>query len=188
MLIDALVAKFSGGRLKMDRDGRIAGRGRVNDPLLSELMRHPYFRRRPPKSTGREEFGSHYFDDIERRASSAGVAGDDLVATVTALTTRSIADAVRRFVMPLGRVNQLIATGGGARNPTLLRMLHGFLPEVEVLTAKAVGVDGDSVEVVAFAILGHQMLRGRQGNIPSVTGARSPAILGKLTLPPKPQR
>jgi anhydro-N-acetylmuramic acid kinase len=187
MLIDALVTRLSSGRLKMDRNGRIAARGRVSDQLLSELMRHRYFRRRPPKSTGREEFGSHYLEEIERRASSAGVAGDDLVATVTALTARSIADAVRRFVMPLGRVDQLIATGGGAHNPTLLRMIHSYLPEVEVLTAKAVGVDGDALEAVAFTILGYEMLRGRQGNIPSVTGARSPAILGKLTLPPTPR-
>ena len=186
-LIDALVDKLSGGQMKMDRDGKMAARGRVSDELLAELLRHPYFRRRPPKSTGREEFGSQYLEDVERRATSAGVASDDLVATVTALTARSIADAVRRFVMPLGRVDQLIATGGGARNRTLLRMIHGYLPEVEVLTAKAVGVDGDSLEVVAFAILAYQMLRGRQGNIPSVTGASGPAILGKLTLPPTPR-
>jgi anhydro-N-acetylmuramic acid kinase len=188
MLIDALVHQQSGGRAKMDRNGIIAARGHVNDPLLAELMQHPYFRRRPPKSTGREEFGTHYLDEIARRASVARVLGDDLVATVTAFTARSIADAIRRFVMPLGRVDQLIASGGGARNPTLLRMIHDYLPEVEVLTAKAVGVDGDSVEVVAFAILAYQMLRGRQGNIPSVTGARAPAILGKLTLPPTPSR
>jgi anhydro-N-acetylmuramic acid kinase len=187
MLIDALVAKLSSGHRKMDRDGRIAARGAVSDQLLLELMGHPYFRRRPPKSTGREEFGSHYLQKIELAASSGGIAGDDLVATVTAFTARSIADAVRRFVIPLGRVDQLIATGGGARNPALLRMIQGYLPEVEVLTARAVGVDGDSLEVVAFAILGYQMLRGRQGNIPSVTGARSPAILGKLTLPPTPR-
>ena len=169
----------------MDRDGRTAARGRVNEDLLAELMRHPYFRRRPPKSTGREEFGAHYLvGEIEPRASAAEVGGDDLIATITALTARSIGDAVRRFILPLGRVDQLIATGGGAHNPTLLRMIHNYLPEVEVLTAKAVGVDGDSLEVVAFAILGYQMLRGRQGNIPSVTGAHSPAILGKLTLPP----
>jgi len=188
MLIDALVHQQSGGRLKMDRNGIIAARGYVHGPLLTELMRNPYFRRLPPKSTGREEFGSHLLDDIERRASSLRVGGDDLVATVTAFTARSIAEAIRNFVMPLGRVDQLIATGGGARNPTLLRMMGGYLPEVEVLTARAAGVDGDSVEVVAFAILAYQMLRGRQGNIPSVTGAWAPAILGKLTLPPTPLR
>lgn len=187
MLIDALVHQQSGGQSKMDRNGTIAARGRANDRLLAELIRHPYFRRRPPKSTGREQFGLQYLEEVERRAAASNVAGDDLIATVTAFTARSIADAIRNFVMPLGRVDQLIATGGGARNVTLLRMIHRYLPEVEVLTAKAAGVDGDSVEVVAFAILAYQMLRGRQGNIPSVTGASAPAILGKLTLPPTPR-
>lgn len=187
MLIDALVLKFSEGQSKMDRNGAIAARGRVSDRLLAELMRHPYFRRRPPKSTGREEFGAQYLEDVERRAASIGIAGDDLVATVTAFTARSIADAIRRFIMPLGQVDEVIASGGGARNSTLLRMIDGFLPEVKVLPASAIGVDGDAIEVIAFAILGYQMLRGRQGNIPSVTGARCPAILGKLTLPPTPR-
>lgn len=188
MLIDALANKLSGGRMKMDRGGRMAARGRIDETLLAELMRHPYFRRRPPKSTGREEFGAPFLAEIERRARPAGVAGDDLVATVTALTARSIADAIRRFVMPLGRVDQLVATGGGARNPSLMKMIQRELPPVAVLTAEQVGVDGDALEAVAFAILGYQMLRRRQGNIPSVTGARAGAILGKLTLPPTPAR
>ena len=110
----------------------------------------------------------------------------DLVATVTALTARSIADACRRFILPRGAVDQLIVTGGGAKNRTLMRMIKSELPNVEVITAADVGLDGDAVEAVAFAILGYQMLRGRQGNIPSVTGASAPAILGKLTLPPTP--
>ena len=80
----------------------------------------------------------------------------------------------------------MIVTGGGAQNPTLMRMIAGDLPDLEVLTAAGVGVDGNALEAVAFAILGYQMLRGRQGNIPSVTGARAPAVLGKLTLPPRP--
>lgn len=184
MLIDALAAKLSGGKMKMDRDGRMAARGSVNEALLSELMRNSYFRRRPPKSTGREEFGAHYLGQIEQRASAAGVGGDGLIATVTALTARSIADAIRRFIMPLGKVDQVIATGGGARNPALMRMLAGEMRGVSVMTAEQAGVNGEALESVAFAILAYQMLRERQGNIPTVTGARSPAILGKLTLPP----
>jgi len=198
-LIDALAARLSDGKLRMDRDGRMALRGRVNETLLAELMRHSYFRRRPPKSTGREEFGLPLLEQIVERARTIaaagqnsardagnGLAGDDLIATVTALTARSIADAVARFIVPLGPVDQLIATGGGARNPALLRMLAAELPTIEVITAKDAGVDGDALEAVAFAILGYQMLRGMPGNIPTVTGARSPAILGKLTLPPHP--
>ncbi|HXR24293.1 MAG TPA: anhydro-N-acetylmuramic acid kinase, partial [Candidatus Binataceae bacterium] len=87
-------------------------------------------------------------------------------------------DACRRFIMPLGRIDQLIATGGGARNPVLLRMLAQELQEIEVTTANQLGVDGDALEAVAFAILGYRMLRGEPGNIPSVTGARESAILG----------
>jgi len=185
-LIDALASRISGGRLRMDRDGRIASQGQVYQPLLAKLMENPYFRRRPPKSTGREEFGPQLLDRIVADARRMKIVDYDLVATLTALTARSIADACRRFILPRGPVDQLIVTGGGARNPTLMRMLKTELPEVAVITAADVSVDGDALEAVAFAILGYQMLRGRQGNIPTVTGARAPAILGKLTLPPTP--
>jgi anhydro-N-acetylmuramic acid kinase len=185
-MIDALASRISGGRLRMDRDGRLAARGHVNEPLLAKLMQHPYFRRRPPKSTGREEFGPHLVDRIVADARQMKILDHDLIATVTALTVRSIANACRQFIFPRGSVNQLIVSGGGAKNPTLMRMIATDLHDVEVITAENVGVDGDALEAVAFAILGYQMLRSRQGNIPSITGARAPAILGKLTLPPVP--
>jgi len=184
-MIDALASRISGGRLRMDRDGRIAARGHLNDPLLAKLMRNPYFSRRPPKSTGREEFGPHLLDRIVAAGRRTKIVDYDLVATVTALTARSITDACRRF-FPRGPVDQLIVTGGGAQNPTLMRMIAADLPNVEVMTAADIGLDGDALEAVAFAILSYQMLHGRQGNIPTVTGARAPAILGKLTLPPQP--
>jgi anhydro-N-acetylmuramic acid kinase len=152
---------------------------------LAELMRNSYFRRRPPKSTGREEFGIPFLEQVEQRACAIDVRGDDLVATVTALTARSIADAVTRYIVPLGSIDQLIATGGGARNPALMKLLTAELPTMRVITAAQAGVEGDALEAVAFAILGYQMLRGMPGKIPTVTGARAPAILGKLTLPPK---
>jgi anhydro-N-acetylmuramic acid kinase len=186
-LIDGLASRISGGRMRMDRDGRIAARGQVNQPLLNQLTSHPYFRRRPPKSTGREEFGSSLLEQIVADAHSMKIVDYDLLATVTALTARSITDAFGRFLFPKGRVDQVIVTGGGARNPTLMRMLATELTGVQVTTATELGVDGDALEAVAFAILGYQMLRGRPGNIPSVTGARAPAILGKLTLPPRPE-
>ena len=102
----------------------------------------------------------------------------------SALTARSIGEAIRRFVVPLGPVDELIVTGGGAHNPTLLRMIAAELKGIEVLTAAQLGINGDALEAAAFAILGYQMLRGLAGNIPSVTGASKSAILGKLTLPP----
>ncbi|HZZ07777.1 MAG TPA: anhydro-N-acetylmuramic acid kinase [Candidatus Binataceae bacterium] len=187
MLIDALVARLTSGRLGMDRDGTMAARGRVDGAMLAELMRNPYFRRKPPKSTGREEFGAHYLDAILLGARDRAMSSDDLIASVTALTARAIGDACRRFIAPLGRVDQLIASGGGAHNPTLMKMIAAELPGIEVMTSGQVGVDGGALEAIAFAILAYQMLRGLPGNIPSVTGARSPAILGKLTLPPAPR-
>jgi anhydro-N-acetylmuramic acid kinase len=154
--------------------------------MLSKLMQNPYFRRQPPKSTGREEFGPPLLDRIVADARRMKILDYDLVATMTALTARSIADACNRFIFPRGPVAQLIVTGGGAQNPIMMRMIAAELPQVEVITAADAGVDGDALEAVAFAILGYQMLRRRQGNIPSVTGASAPAVLGKLTLPPQP--
>ena len=185
-LIDALASRISAGRLRMDRDGRIAARGHANQVLLEMLMQHRYFRRPPPKSTGREEFGPALLDRIVADARRMKIVDHDLLATVTALTAHSIADACRHFILPLGPVAQLIVTGGGAQNPTLMRMLATELPNISVMRAADLGVDGNALESVAFAILGYQMLRGRQGNIPTVTGARAPAILGKLTMPPQP--
>lgn len=184
MLIDALAQEQSKGRLRCDRDGRMAARGQVNEALLSELMRNRYFKRRPPKSTGREEFGAPFLPEIRRFAHRFRVSGNNLMATATALTARSITDACRRFIQPRGRVDQLIATGGGSRNPVLIKMIAAELPGVEVITAEDAGVNGEALESIAFAILGYEMLHGRQGNIPTVTGASGPAILGKLTLPP----
>ncbi|MGH7915897.1 MAG: anhydro-N-acetylmuramic acid kinase [Candidatus Binataceae bacterium] len=184
MVLDALVNKLSNGRMRMDRGGRMAAMGRPHRGMLAELMDTAYFKRKPPKSTGREEFGPSFLERIETRARALSIPPRDLVATVTALTARSIAQACHRFIMPLGPVEQLIATGGGASNPVLMRMIASEMPEVEVLTASQAGIDGDALEAIAFVILAYQMLRGLPGNIPSVTGARSNAILGKLTLPP----
>ena len=184
MVIDGLVAMVSGGRQRMDKDGKMAARGTVNERLLRELLRHRYFARRPPKSTGREEFGPPFIARFHARARALKLTPPDIIATATALTAHTVADAVRRFLLPLGPVDQLIATGGGARNPTLMAMLARQLPRTAVMRAEEVGVDGDALEAIAFALLGHETLHGRPGNLPSVTGARSRAILGKITLPP----
>ena len=182
--IDAVVGQLSNGRLRMDRDGRMAARGAVNTQLLAELLRHRYFARKPPKSTGREEFGQAFVDQLMKRATALKLADADIIATTTALTAHTIADACRRFAIPLGPVQQLIVTGGGAQNPTLMALLARELPELAVMRAADVGVNGDALEAIAFAVLGYEMLNGRPGNLPSVTGARAPAVLGKLTLPP----
>ncbi|HKD69947.1 MAG TPA: anhydro-N-acetylmuramic acid kinase [Candidatus Binataceae bacterium] len=184
MVIDGVMARLSRGRERMDLDGRVAAQGAVSSRLLAEMLRHPYFARRCPKSTGREEFGDAFIDRLWSRSRALKLAPRDIAATATALTARTIADAVRRFVMPLGPLAELIVAGGGARNPTLMAMLARELPDLRVLRAAEAGVNGDALEAIAFAVLAYEMLNGRPGNIPSVTGARTPAVLGKLTMPP----
>ena len=168
----------------MDRNGRMAARGKVVETLLAELMRHPYFRRQPPKSTGREEFSPAHLATILARAEALGVAGDDLVATITAWTARSIGDASRRFIMPLGRIDQLIATGGGTHNPTLMRMIAAELPELEVLDGRRRGGRRRRARSGRVRDPGLSDAVRQTGQSAVGDGARAAAILGKLTLPP----
>ncbi len=178
MVIDRVVFLATRGRQECDRGGRIAARGKVCRPLLAELMRHPYFRRRPPKSTGREEFGWKFADGLYRRARSRGIPGADLVATVTALTAESIADAYKRFLHR--RPDEVILCGGGARNPTLVRMLRERLAPAKVKISDEFGINADAKEAVSFALLAEATARGCCNNVPSATGASRPVVLGVI--------
>ncbi|HEX8691275.1 MAG TPA: anhydro-N-acetylmuramic acid kinase [Longimicrobium sp.] len=180
-LIDAAVEIATGGRLTFDRDGKLAARGEVDAALLDELLAHPYFAAPPPKSTGREEFGRPF---VERLAEAVRPEGDrdwlDLVATLTELTARSIADAYRRWVVPRG-VDEVVVSGGGANNPTLMARIRDLLAPLPVLGGDALGVDPDAKEAVAFALLAWAHLRGIPANVPEATGAAGPRVLGSLT-------
>jgi anhydro-N-acetylmuramic acid kinase len=180
-LIDAAVELATDGRLTFDRDGRLAARGEVDGELLAELLRHPYFAAEPPKSTGREEFGRPF---VARLVEAIQPEGDrdwlDLVATLTELTARSIADAYGRWVIPRG-VDEVVVTGGGARNPTLMGRLRALLEPLPVVDASALGIDPDAKEAVAFALLAWAHLRGIPANVPEATGAAGPRVLGSLT-------
>ena len=180
MIIDALVAQFSAGALTFDRDGRMAASGRVNYPLLAELMKKAYIQRSPPKSCGREQYGAEFVSALL----GEGVAAADLVATATAFTVAAIADALRRFIAPHMPIDELIVSGGGAKNPELLRRLREQLDRVRVLHSQDLGIDGDAKEAIAFAALAYESWHRRPANLPSATGARRPAILGKLCYPP----
>jgi anhydro-N-acetylmuramic acid kinase len=171
MVIDALCAELFGQ--PFDRDGAIAATGTVDADRLNELMAHPYFQAQPPKTTGRELFGVQFARQLIGRAAPA-----DLVATATAFTARSIADAYRRF---LGPVDEVIVGGGGARNPVLMRMLAAELPEAKVMTHEAVGINSDAKEAIAFALLANDCAAGLPTNVPGATGGR-PAVLGKVIL------
>jgi anhydro-N-acetylmuramic acid kinase len=166
-----------------DRHGRIAARGRVLDVVVSELMRQPFFRRPPPKTAGREEFGREFVAGFLRRCQRARK--EDVVATATALTAYSIADAVRAFVAPAGdkRFREMIVSGGGAKNSTLMAMLAAELTGLKLRTSDEFGLPSEAKEAVAFAILAYQTWRRVPSNIPAATGAEHPAVLGKISYP-----
>lgn len=172
MLIDALTSRFFGR--PYDEGGAIAAEGQVLPDLLAELMAHPYLGLEPPKSTGRELFGVQFAARLHGRGDPA-----DLVATATAFTAHAIADAYRRF---LGPVDEVIVGGGGARNPTLMRMLAAVLPGVRVVDHEAVGINSDAKEAIAFALLANDCILGLPTNVPGATGCRERAVLGKICL------
>ncbi|MDK1030975.1 MAG: anhydro-N-acetylmuramic acid kinase [Planctomycetia bacterium] len=178
MVMDRVVHLVSRGRHKFDPAGRMAAKGKVNEALLAELMGHRYFRRRPPKSTGREEFGREFAGALYARARKARIAPADILATVTALTARSIADAYRRFLP--GAVDEVILCGGGARNRTLRKMLEQCVSPARVKTTGDFGIDADAKEAVSFAILAACTIRGTAGNVPAATGAKKSVVLGKI--------
>jgi anhydro-N-acetylmuramic acid kinase len=167
--------------LPYDVDGRLAAGGTPIEAVLEELLAAPYFASPPPKSTGRELFDARYVETLiaRCRALQPRAATPDIVATATALTARSIADAYRRF-LPEPTAEVLIS-GGGAKNPTLVRMLERALSPMQVRLFEDEFFDGEAKEAVAFALLAHLHVTGRPGNIPRATGARGPRILGKLT-------
>jgi anhydro-N-acetylmuramic acid kinase len=180
MLIDQAVSWATDGGLQFDKDGDIAARGRVYQSLLSWLMQHPFLREPPPKSAGREQFGAAFWREASAEGQRQPCRPPDIVATVTAFTAQSIADAYRRFLPPL---DEVVVGGGGARNPTLMRMLQERLAPAPVITHEAVGINGDAKEAIAFAVLANETLLGNPSSLPSVTGAARPVVLGKLTLP-----
>jgi anhydro-N-acetylmuramic acid kinase len=178
MVIDDIIRLISGGRKRYDAGGKLAARGRVDKRLLDELLRHPFFRRRPPKSTGREEFGADFTERIYRRARKKGLADADIVTTVTALTAKSIAQAYRGFLKAMP--DELILCGGGSHNRTLVEMLHAELPGVKILSTDDFDINIDAKEAVSFAILAWATIKGMTNNVPSATGAERPVILGKI--------
>ncbi len=181
MLIDDAAARITGGALACDLDGRLAARGKIHAGLLAEMLADAYFAQRPPKTTGRELFGTQYGERAWQRAQSLGLSGEDLIATLTELTARSIAQAYRDFLP--AQPQEVIVSGGGARNPTLMARLAENLPDARVLTSEAYGLDVEAKEAVAFAVLAYESLHRRPGNLPAATGARSAVILGSATPP-----
>ena len=180
MVIDGVMQELFGRRY--DRDGKVAAAGRVRESVVTGLMRGAFFRRRPPKTAGREEFGREYVARVLKLCRGGSKA--DVVATATALTARSIADAVRRFVLPRQKsYRELVVSGGGAKNSTLMDMLPAELAPlgIQLRLSDEFGVPSEAKEAIAFAVLAHETWHRRPSNVPSATGARGGAILGKIS-------
>jgi anhydro-N-acetylmuramic acid kinase len=169
MVIDALAREMG---MPCDRGGKIAAAGRVDRALLDELLADPYYRRRPPKSAGREQYGAQFV----ARMKKTGLPMPDLIATATVLTAATIAMGVG------SRGGDLIVSGGGVHNPQIMAHLAGFLPGVAISTSTDHGIDADAKEAIAFAVLAYQTWRKRPSNLPSATGARHAVVLGDITL------
>ncbi len=186
MLMDDAARRASSGALQYDDGGQLAAQGTVDGSLLEELMDHDFMRAPPPKTTGREVFGAQYGAEIWARGLARGLRAVDVVATATAFTATSIAVAYRDFlpVMP----DEVLVSGGGALNPTLMamleRQLNDFAPpgkHVRVMRSDEAGIPVLAKEAFAFAILAAETWRGRPGNLPAATGARKPVVLGDIT-------
>ena len=175
MVMDGLVWDLTDGKQRFDRNGAIAARAEIHRPLLESLLQDPYYRAKPPKSAGREQYGAAFIT----RLKSTGLDPERLIATATALTATTIAKAIQRFIaFP---VSEVIVSGGGAHNKTLMALLTSLLPELSIATTNDFGIPVNAKEALAFAVLAWESFHQRPSNLPSATGARRPVILGKLT-------
>jgi anhydro-N-acetylmuramic acid kinase len=174
MVIDALVTRLTKGRRTYDKNGAIAAKAKFSRILLDQLLDDPYFLQKPPKSAGREQYGTDFVDRLLETGNSI----ENLIATATAFTAFAIAFAVQ----PYGPAD-LIVSGGGVYNKTLISLITALLPKITIATSADFGIDVDAKEAIAFALLAHETYHRRPANIPSATGARHPAILGKLSRP-----
>jgi anhydro-N-acetylmuramic acid kinase len=209
MLIDGLVAHFTSGRQRYDAGARLAQIGRSIPGLLDELMRDPYLRLAPPKSTGREYYGHAYVKKVLALGRRHCAKPRDLIRAVTIFTALSVVDALNRFVFPRTKIHQVIVSGGGARNPLILAQLSAALgapasmassssasegaryivplqsrglgaSAIEVVLSSRLGVPEDAKEAFAFALLAYETFHHRPSNLPSATGASGAGILGKI--------
>jgi anhydro-N-acetylmuramic acid kinase len=225
MLIDGLVQHFTHGRQRYDADARLARSGQINRRLIRRLLHDPYLKQTPPKSTGREYFGSAYIKKLLIFGRRQEIKPNDLIYTVTTFTPASIIDALHRFVFQKHKIEEIIVSGGGAQNPLICELLCAFamsgasprdyystvvprklsltylpatakhalpqamksLPEhalISVQPSSALGIPVDAKEAFAFALLAYETVHQRPANLPSATGARGPAILGKISYAP----
>jgi anhydro-N-acetylmuramic acid kinase len=179
MAIDAVTEHLFGK--PYDRNGKIAASGTVLETVVTQALRTPFFRHKPPKTAGREEFGREFVRDFLKHCARAD--SRDVVASATALTARSIADALKRFVIRRSGFSEMIVSGGGTKNSTLLAMLANAIRPLGLTlrSSDEFGLPSQAKEAAAFALLAYQTWNRQPSNVPSATGAKSTAILGKIS-------
>ncbi len=178
-LLDIAVAQLTDDALQYDRDGAIAAQGRINEDWLEELLRHPFYARTYPKTTGRETFGTAAALELVATAQRRGLTPPEIIATLTALTASNIVDAYQRFAP--AKIEEVILGGGGRHNPVIVGMLRQLLAPAAVLTHEDIGLDSDFKEALVFAVLAYETWHGRPAKLPALTGARQASILGQIT-------
>jgi anhydro-N-acetylmuramic acid kinase len=178
MMIDRIVSLMTNHKQTYDRNGQLASKGNIHAGLISELMKHPYLKQKPPKSTGRECFGAATADGIFKKAKRAGISERDILATITEFTARCIADSYKRFLHR--PVDEMILCGGGAKNKTMTASLKRLLPDVRICSMNDFGINPDAKEAISFGLLAWATMSGIPNNIPSATGAKESVILGKI--------
>jgi anhydro-N-acetylmuramic acid kinase len=178
MVIDALMKRFY--HKPYDRNGKLALQGKVSQSLLHKLASHPFVGRKPPKSTGREEFGESFFSWLLRMGSSIKRA--DLVATAADFTAYCVYENYRKFIQTTTEVDELIISGGGAHNEAIMSGLRKYFEGIPVRKVDEYGVSSDAKEALCFALLANETVAGNAANLPAVTGAREATVLGKICL------
>jgi anhydro-N-acetylmuramic acid kinase len=183
MVVDWLAEELFGKAF--DRNGALASQGAVLQPVLAAALRHPYFKLKPPRTAGREQFGRAFAADFLKACHAISAKGEDALATATALTAETIARSYARFVQPAMRVRGVdyIVSGGGARNLTLMAMLKLRLEPLgcELAASEEFGLPAEAKEAAAFALLAWHTWHRLPGNLPAATGAKQPAILGQVS-------
>lgn len=182
VVLDGIVAKATNGRWPMDRDGKMAMKGKVDSRLLGKLLAHSFLSKRPPKSTGREEFGPALVEDLLTTQTQRRLSLEDLLATCSMWTAKAIGTS-KRWIK--GAVDEVVVGGGGVRNRAIMAHLASVFAPVPVRTFNELGWDSKSFEAVAFALLAYQTATDQWGNLPAVTGASHPVLLGTI-VPSRP--
>jgi anhydro-N-acetylmuramic acid kinase len=180
MVIDAVVRQLTGGELHYDRDGELAGAGQPSAALVERFLADPFIQRDPPKAAGRENFGDQFAAEFLAAAQEQGLSTEDTVASATALTVEAIALAYEKHLMPVASIDEVIVGGGGALNPSLMRMLRARVAPIPVAVDEDYDIPSFAKEAIYLALAANESARGHANNVPSVTGASRPVVMGLI--------